>query len=412
MERDRRVVITGMGAVSSIGANLAEIESSLREGASGIRLVPEWQDLGLFSNICGSPENPEPTPEIASRRELKSSSSNALMALEATGQALQQAGLETSELRGSDTAVIIGSGTGSTLQNWKSCKTLMAHKTTKRVNPFTVQQVMGSTASANVSVALGTRGESWSVSSACSTGAHAIGLATRLIRAGIHDSVIAGASDEIDWTRAAAFDAMHALSRRYNDTPERASRPFDSGRDGFVIGSGAGVVMLESLQRAESRGAPIVAEVLGFGTTSDGHEMVAPLKDGAVTTMRAALADAGLGPEKIEYVNAHGTSTHQGDASEAAAMAEIFGERQPFISSTKSTTGHAIGAAGSLEAIYTLLMLRGGFLAPNINLEKVDPACAHLRIVTERSNSVACRIGISNSFGFGGTNACLVLGVS
>ncbi len=406
----RRVVVTGMGAVSSLGTGLAAQREALRSGRSGIVAAPEWRDMGLASNVVGAPEAAPDSP-LVSRRIGKSAASCGLMALRATWEALTVAGIEPASLAGQNVAVLIGTGTGSTLTNHLACLALEKYRTTKKVNPYTVPQVMASSAAAHVSVALGVRGESWSVSSACSTGAHALGLAALLIKAGRYDRILAGAAEEVDWTRAGAFDAMYALSRGFNAEPEQASRPFARDRDGFVISGGAGVLVLEDLESARRRGATILAEILGSAATSDGHDMVAPLTDGAVAAMRLALADAGLAPEDIEYVNAHGTSTPQGDPSEAAAMAAVFGERPPWISSTKSMTGHAVAASGSLEAIYTILMLRDGFLAPNRNTtpDNVDPACARLRLVFEAPNAIAVRTAMSNSFGFGGTNACLIL---
>jgi len=404
----RRVVITGMGAVSSIGTGLGAIERSLREGRSGLRFVPEWKELGIASQVGGLPEG-EPECPLLSRHVEKNSTSVSRMALAATWEALVGARLDPAELAGQPVPVLIGAGTGSTLQNYNSCRALFQHGTTRRVTPFTVPRVMGSSAAANVRVALGVTGESWSISSACSTGAHAIGLAALLIRIGRYDRIIAGASEEIDWTRAGAFDAMRALSRSFNDRPEAASRPFDRLRDGFVISGGAGIVILEEEEAARRRGAPILAEILGYGANSDGSDMVAPSVEGAVGVLRAALEDAGLPPDAVGYVNAHGTSTPQGDPPEAQAMRIVFGERQPFISSTKSITGHAVGAAGALELIYTVLMLRGRFLAPSRNVEEIDPDCAHLRLVLEPLAGTDVAIAMSNSFGFGGTNASLVV---
>lgn len=408
MAAARRVVITGMGAVSSIGTGLGAVESSLRSGRSGIVPVPEWKELGIVSCLAGLPER-EPASSLLTRKIEKSSPSAALMALRATEEALQTAALTVDEVRGTNLAVLIGSGTGSSLRVFNSSEALKQHNTTRKVYPFTVPQVMGSTASANVSVALGTHGESWSVSSACSTGSHAIGLGSFLIRHGRYDRVLAGASDEVDWTRSGPFDAMHALSRGFIDRPTEASRPFDRERDGFVLSGGSGVVLLEELQSALRRGAPILAEVVGWGSNSDGHDMVAPAPEGAVDAMQRALADAGVAPEQIEYVNAHGTSTPQGDPSEAAAMKKVFGRRQPLISSTKSSTGHAIGAAGSLEAIYTVIMMRGRFVAPNLNLHDLEQGCEHLNVSTQAGFAHEIPFSLSNSFGFGGTNSCLVL---
>jgi 3-oxoacyl-[acyl-carrier-protein] synthase-1 len=408
MTSNRRIVITGMGAVSSIGTGLSKNLEALKYGQSGVSFVPEWRDTGLASQVAGLPEA-EPECPIATRRVIRTSTSNARMALYASWEALQSAGLSPEEVRGTDLAVLIGSGTGSTLKNHLACHTFLKYGSIRRVNPFTVPHVMASTASANVTVALGVKGESWSISSACSTGAHAIGLATILIRAGRYKRILVGGSDEIDWTRAGAFDAMRALSRGFNDRPQEASRPFDKARDGFVISGGAGLVLLEELEGARSRGASILAEIVGYGANSDGYEMVAPLTQGAVEVMQRALADAQLRPEDIDYVNAHGTSTPTGDPSEAAAMKEVFGRRQPHISSTKSLTGHAVGAAGSLEVIYTVLMMKEGFLAPNLNVEEIDSSCAHLNLVVDAPNRIQARLALSNSFGFGGTNASLVL---
>ncbi|MCU0254794.1 MAG: beta-ketoacyl-[acyl-carrier-protein] synthase family protein [Acidobacteria bacterium] len=420
MGAQRRVVVTGMGAVSSIGTGLPAIEASLRAGRSGIRSIPEWAAIGFGSQVAGVPEA-EPDSPLLTRKVEKSATSMSRMALYATYEALAGAGLDPAAIRGSRIAVVIGSGIGSAIRNYNALKLIEQEaeraraagvakfQSTRRVSPFTVPQVMTSTAAANVTVALGTRGESWCVSSACSTGSHAIALAALLIRSGRYERILAGAADELDWTRAGAFDAMHALSRAFNETPERASRPFDAARDGFVISGGSGILLLEDLEAAQRRGAPILAELVGFAANSDGHDMVAPLTEGAIEVMREALEDAGLRPEEIDYVNAHGTSTPAGDPSEATAMQAVFGPRQPWISSTKSTTGHAVGAAGSLEAIYTVLMLRGGFLAPSVNLEDVDDRCSHLRLVRERDNALEARTALSNSFGFGGTNACLAL---
>ncbi len=408
MSGGRRVVITGMGAVSSIGIGLTAIEESLRAGRSGARQMPAWEKYGLASTVGAPPVDPEPDSPLATRHRVKSSSSNALMAMRATCDAIGSAGFEPEDFRGADVPVIIGSGTGSMLTCYRSAARIEKYRTSRRISAFTVPRVMGSTASANVSVALGTVGESWSVSSACATGTHAIHLASLLVKSGRYDRALCGASEEIDWPQASGFDAMHALSRGFNDTPERASRPFDRRRDGFVLGGGAGVLLLESLERARARGATILAEIAGCAATSDGHEMVQPSPGGAASVMQKALADAGLTPANVDYVNAHGTSTPQGDPSEALAMRIVFGDRQPWLSSTKSMTGHPIGPAGSLEAIFCVLMLRGGFLAPNINLEEIDPECAHLRIVTG-AESANARVAMSNSFGFGGTSASLIL---
>jgi 3-oxoacyl-[acyl-carrier-protein] synthase-1 len=397
-----------MGAVSSIGTGVQAVEAALRQGRSGVRFIEEWKELGGFSHVGGLPDDQEPGSPLATR-QLISAGGIALMALKATSEALGMAGFGAGDLRGTDLAVLIGTGTGSTMTTHMAASRALKYRTSKRVSAFTISRVMGSTASAHVSVALGSRGENLAVSSACATGAHSIGIATEMIRAGKYDRALAGASDEVDWTRALAFDAMQALSRRFNDEPERASRPFDRYRDGFVCGGGAGVVLLEELQTALSRGATPLAEIVGYAAGSDGNSMFAPLSDGATRVMAGALRDAGLDASEVDYVNAHGTSTPLGDVSEANAMKQVFGSRQPRISSTKSLTGHPIGPAGSLEVIYSVLMMRGGFLAPNINVDEVDPECAHLDLVVEPCNGLESRTVMSNSFGFGGSNACLIL---
>ncbi len=404
-----RVVVTGMGVVSSLGTGEEAVAQALREGRSGIVAMPDWGELGIASQVCGLPET-DPESQITTRRIGKSAGPVARMALAASAEALSSGGLDPTAVAGRKIAVLVGSGSGSSLKNHEECNKIEASRTSRRVSPFTVPQVMGSTASANVAVALGVHGESWTVSSACSTGAHAIGLARLLIESGRYEQVLAGAAEEVNWCPAAAFDAMRAISRGFNDRPELASRPFDTARDGFVLSGGAGVLLLESLEHAQARGARIRGEVLGFGASSDGNDMVLPDPRGAATAMRSAIEDAGLTPADIDYVNAHGTSTPAGDPSEAQAMADVFGDAQPLISSTKSMTGHAVGAAGSLEAIYSLMMLERGFIAPSINIENLDESCRHLRLVTTTDTENAPRIALSNSFGFGGTNACLVLG--
>jgi 3-oxoacyl-[acyl-carrier-protein] synthase-1 len=355
----RRVVISGMGGVASVGTGLPAIDRALRSASSGLRAMPEWAERGIASLVGGPPE-PSPECPLATKRFVRTSTSVGRMALYAAWEALTVAGLDPGGVAGERIGAIIGSGTGSTLATYEAADLLASKKSIKRLNPFTVCRVMGSTTAAHVAVALGITGENWSISSACSTGAHAIGMAALMIRHGYYDRMLAGGADELDWTRAGAFDAMRALSRGYNDRPAAASRPFDASRDGFVISGGAGVVLLEDLDSARERGAPVLAEVAGYGANSDGHDLFAPTCEGSAAVMRLALADAEVEPAAIDYVNAHGTSTPQGDPSEAAAMREVFGDRQPRVSSTKSLTGHAVGAAGSLETIFTVLMMRGG----------------------------------------------------
>ncbi len=408
MANRTRVVITGCGAVSSLGTGLAEITPALRAGRSGLVHVPEWEALGLVSQVAGVPD-PDPDCPFLERRMAKNAGANGKMSLRAAWDAITSAGLEPEAIRGQPIAVLIGAGVGSAFENYQACNKLMHSQSTRRINPFTVPHAMGSTGAANVSVAFGLRGESWAPSSACSTGAHSIGIARMLIQSGRYQQVLAGACEEVTWASACAFDAMRAISRAYNDRPTEASRPFDKGRDGFVISGGAGVVLLEELESAMHRGAPILAELVGFGANSDGRDMVVPWPEGAESVMREALEDAGLDPSDVDYINAHGTATPQGDPSEAAAMLAVFGEQQPWISSTKAITGHAVAAAGALEAVYTIQMLKEGFLSPCRNLDEVDESCTHLNFVREGGDDYGCQVALSNSFGFGGTNACLVL---
>jgi len=397
----RRVVVTGMGAVSSLGLDTAEIRDSLYHGRSGIRAVPEYRELGLRSQVAG-------TIDIdlgarIDRKLLRFMGEAAAYTYLAMEEALADAGLEREAISDPRVGLITGSG-GASTANVVAAADILRTKDVRRVGPYMVTRTMSSTTSACVGTAFGIQGTCYSMSSACATSAHCIGAAMEQIQLGKQDVVFAGGGEEIHWSMSALFDAMGALSSAYNDTPERASRPYDRNRDGFVISGGGGILVLEELEHARARGASIVAELVGYGATSDGYDMVQPSGEGAVRCMRMALEGV---EEPVDYVNAHGTSTPVGDARELEAMRAVFGDRIPPISATKSLSGHALGAAGVHEAIYSLLMLRDGFISASANVEELDPAAEGYPIVTERRDA-PLRLVLSNSFGFGGANASLV----
>ncbi len=399
----RRVVVTGLGVISSIGNNCEEVRNSLREGRSGIEFCPEYAELGFRSHIHGPPH--VDIAERIERRARRMMGDAAAYNYLAMREAIEDAGLEERDVSHPLTGLITGSGGASTANNLAAVD-LLRSKGARKVGPFMVPRTMGSTTSANLSTLFRIKGVSYSISSACATSAHCIGNGCELIQMGKQDIVFAGGGEEVHWTMTLLFDAMGALSSKFNDTPQSASRPYDATRDGFVISGGGGLVVLEELEHARARGAKIYAEVVGYGATSDGHDMVAPSGEGAVRCMRQALKGVEGTPD---YINAHGTSTPVGDARELEAIREIFGERSPLISSTKSLTGHALGAAGVNEAIYCLLMMETGFVSASANITELDPVAEGLPIVRERRDNVELNTVMSNSFGFGGTNACLVL---
>jgi len=395
----RRVVVTGRGIVSCLGNNLDAVELALREGRSGLRYVPEYAEHGLRSHVAGIPDISQELP--VNRKIRRFMGDAALYAYYATCSALKESGL-TEEMVGSPrTGLVVGSGVGSPFEHISAIDILKA-KGLEKVLPYTVPRVMGSTTSACLSTAFGIKGVSYSITSACATGAHCIGHGAELIQLGKQDTVIVGGAEEVRWTSTALFDAMGALSTGYNDIS--ASRPYDKARDGFVIAGGAGVLILEEMEQAMRRGAPILAEIVGYGACSDGSDMVTPSPDGAARAMRLALAEAG---GVIDYINTHATSTLAGDISELDAIRDVFGDAVPLISSTKGLTGHPIAASAAHEAIYSLLMLERGFIAGCANLEDPDPATVGLPILT-RSIDQRINTFMSNSFGFGGTNASLV----
>ena len=402
----RRVVITGMGIVSSIGNNTQEVLSSLREARSGIARSASQAEHGFRSQVAG-----EPTlvaEEAVDRRAMRFHGGGTAWNHVAMDQAIRDAGLEANEVSNERTGIIMGSGGPSTRTIVESAA-IARDKGPKRVGPFAVPKAMCSTASATLATWFKIRGVNYSISSACATSNHCIGNAAEIIRGGRQDVIFAGGCEDLDWTLSVLFDAMGAMSSRYNETPDRASRAYDKNRDGFVIAGGAGVLVLEELEHARARGARIYGEVAGYGATSDGHDMVAPSGEGAVRCMRQAMED--LKGARIDYINPHATSTPVGDDKEIEAIREVFGsgESCPPISATKSLTGHSLGATGVQEAIYSLLMMNNGFICESAHIDELDPAFADMPILRERRDGARLSHVMSNSFGFGGTNATLVL---
>jgi len=398
----RRAVITGMGIVSPIGNNVGEVTESLKAGRSGIVFCDEYAELGFRSHVHGAPKID--LDERIDRKLRRFMGDGAAYNYVAMTEAIESAGLSETEVSNERTGLVMGSGGPSTSAQVAAAD-IAREKGPKRIGPYAVPKTMCSTVSANMATAFHMRGLSYSISSACSTSAHCIGNAAELVQWDKQDVVFAGGAEELHWTLTVLFDAMGALSAKYNDTPERAARPFDADRDGFVIAGGAGVVVVEELEHAKARGANILAEIVGYGATSDGVDMVAPSGEGAVRCMK--MATKGLGNRTVDYINAHGTSTPAGDMTEVKAIQEVFGAHRPHISSTKSLTGHSQGATGAHEAIYSLLMLKNDFIAASANVENLDPEAGDAAIVTERIDNAGLDCVMSNSFGFGGTNACL-----
>jgi 3-oxoacyl-[acyl-carrier-protein] synthase-1 len=399
----RRVAITGIGIVSSIGNNANEVTAALREARPGITAAPEYAELGFRCQVHGRPQiDWEAMVDRRAARFLAPGTGYAHIAME---QAIADAGLGEAEVSNDLTGLVVGSGGPSTRAIVEAADVARA-KGVKRIGPFAVPKAMSSGPSATLSTWFKIRGLNFSITSACATSTHCIGVGAGEIAAGRQDIVFAGGCEEVDWTLSALFDAMGAMSSKFNDTPERASRAYDVARDGFVIAGGAGIVVLEALDRAKARGAKIYGEIVGYAANSDGYDMVAPSGEGAARCMKIALA--GAGGRKIDYLNPHGTGTPIGDVKEMDAVRAVFGGDAPLISSTKSLTGHSLGAAGAQEAIYCLLMMGGGFVAESANIETLDPAFADLPIVRERLDR-PLETTMSNSFGFGGTNGCLVI---
>jgi len=402
----RRVVITGIGIVSSIGNNAQEVTASLREAKSGITFQPEFAEHGFRALTAGLPTcKPE---ELIDRRAMRFHATGTAWNHVAMDQALLDAGLEEKDIVNPRTGIIMGSGGPSTRSLLEAIDKVRESGTSKRAGPFVVPKAMSSTASATLATWFKLKGVNYSISSACATSNHCIGNAYEMIQYGKQDVMFAGGCEELDWTMSVLFDAMGAMSSKFNDTPSRASRAYDKNRDGFVIAGGAGVVVLEEYERAKARGAKIYGEIVGYGATSDGFDMVAPSGEGAVRCMRMALETVKV---PIDYINPHATSTPVGDLKEIDALREVFGSGDtcPPISATKSLTGHSLGATGVQEAIYSMLMMQNGFICESAHIDEIDPAFADMPIVRKRLDNQKIGAVLSNSFGFGGTNATLVI---
>ncbi len=399
----KRIVVTGLGIVSSIGNNRTEVVNSLREGKSGISFAEDYAELGFRSHIHGAIEID--TTEFIDRKVKRFMGDGAAFNYIAMQQAIDDAGLEEVEVSNVRTGLVMGSG-GPSTSNIVAAADILREKGVKKVGPYMVPRSMSSTNTACLATPFKIKGVNYSITSACATSAHCIGHAMELIQLGKQDVVFAGGGEEVHWTMSVLFDAMGALSSKYNDTPETASRPYDETRDGFVISGGGGVLVVEELEHAKARGANIYAELIGYGATSDGYDMVQPSGEGAVRCMQQAMATV---EGSIDYINVHGTSTPVGDGRELEALREVFGSDQvPKVSSTKSLTGHALGAAGVNEAIYTLLMMEENFISASANIVQLDSAAEGIPIVRERLDNVTLNTVMSNSFGFGGTNATLI----
>ncbi|WP_353243195.1 beta-ketoacyl-ACP synthase I [Providencia sp.] len=398
----KRAVITGLGIVSSLGNNQEEVLASLKEGRSGITFSEEFKEAGLRSHVWGNVKNLDPKDLIDRKmyRFMSDCSAYAYLSME---QAIADSGLAEEQVSNLRTGIVVGSGGGSP-RNQVAGSDGMRAKGLRGVGPYMVTRAMASGISACLATPFKIKGVNYSISSACSTSAHCIGHAVELIQLGKQDVIFAGGGEELSWEMTCEFDAMGALSTKYNETPDKASRTYDKDRDGFVIAGGGGIVVVEELEHALARGAHIYAEIVGYGATSDGADMVAPSGEGAVRCMQMAMQ----GIDKIDYINTHGTSTPVGDTKELEAIQEVFGDNSPAISATKAMSGHSLGAAGVHEAIYSLLMLEHGFIAPSINVENLDEKAAGLNIVTKPTEQ-ALNTVMSNSFGFGGTNATLVM---
>ncbi len=402
----RRVVVTGIGIVSSIGINQDEVLASLKAGKSGITFAPDMAEHGFRSQIEGRPNID--LKEAVDKRNLRFMGDGAAYNFVAMQQAIEDSGLEESDVSNERTGLVMGSGGPSTKNLFDAHKIVIEKGSPKRMGPFMVTRGMSSTNSACLATPFKIKGVNYSITSACSTSAHCIGNGVEQIQFGKQDIVFAGGGEELDWTLSCLFDAMGAMSSKYNDAPETAARAFDTTRDGFVIAGGGGVLVLEELEHAKARGAKIYGEVTGYGATSDGHDMVAPSGEGGERSMR--LATATIGERKVNYINAHGTSTPAGDVTEVEAVRRVFGEDQtPIISSTKSLTGHSLGATGVQEAIYSLLMLKHDFITASANITELDEAIKPEEIATTRIDNAGLDTVLSNSFGFGGTNATLVM---
>lgn len=400
----RRVVVTGLGIVSSIGSDATEVTASLRNAKSGISFSPDFAEHGFRCQVWGKPSL-DPT-DLVDRRAMRFLSQGGAWNHVAMKQAIADSGLEEADYARNERAgIIMGSGGPSTRTIIEAAEITQKNNSPKRIGPFAVPKAMSSTASATLATWFQLHGVNYSISSACSTSAHCIGNAAEMIQWGKQDIMFAGGHEDLDWSMSNLFDAMGAMSSKYNDTPSTASRAYDVSRDGFVIAGGAAVLVLEELERAKARGAKIYAELVGYGATSDGYDMVAPSGEGAIRCMRQALSTV---KGKVDYINTHGTSTPVGDSKEIGAIREVFGNAMPHIQSTKSLTGHSLGAAGAQEAIYSLLMMQEGFIGESAHITELDPEFDGVPIVRKRIDNARIDTALSNSFGFGGTNATLV----
>ena len=402
----RRVVVTGMGIISSIGNDINEVTESLKTGRSGIVAAPDYTEKGFRSQIHGLPKID--VTEHIDKRQMRFMGQGAAYNYLAMEQAITDSGLEDSDVSNERTGMVMGSGGPSTINLFNAHQITLEKGAPKRMGPFMVTRCMSSTNSACLATPFKIKGVNYSITSACSTSAHCIGNGVEQIQMGKQDIVFAGGGEELDWSMSCLFDAMGAMSSKYNDTPEKASRAFDANRDGFVIAGGGGVVVLEELNHALARGAKIYAEVTGYGATSDGHDMVAPSGEGGERSMKLAVST--IGERSVNYINAHGTSTPAGDVTEVEAVRRVFADKQqPVISSTKSLTGHSLGATGVQEAIYSLIMLDKDFITASANISELDPALNVNEIATKRVDNAGLDTVLSNSFGFGGTNASLAM---
>ena len=402
----RRVVVTGIGIISSIGNDINEVTESLKTGRSGIVAAPDYTEKGFRSQIHGLPKID--VTEHIDKRQMRFMGQGAAYNYLAMEQAITDSGLEDSDVSNERTGMVMGSGGPSTINLFNAHQITLEKGAPKRMGPFMVTRCMSSTNSACLATPFKIKGVNYTITSACSTSAHCIGNGVEQIQMGKQDIVFAGGGEELDWSMSCLFDAMGAMSSKYNDTPEKASRAFDANRDGFVIAGGGGVVVLEELNHALARGAKIYAEVTGYGATSDGHDMVAPSGEGGERSMKLAVST--IGERSVNYINAHGTSTPAGDVTEVEAVRRVFAEKQqPVISSTKSLTGHSLGATGVQEAIYSLIMLDKDFITASANISELDPALNANEIATKRVDNAGLDTVLSNSFGFGGTNASLAM---
>ena len=399
----RRVVVTGIGIISAIGNDPGEVSRSLFETKSGLTFSQEYKDLGFRCQVHGAPRHVA-FEKLIDRNAMRFHCTGTAWGHVATSMAIADAGLEKHEVINERTGLVIGSGGPSTRVIVEAAR-LTEKKGPKSIGPFAVPKAMGSTASATIATPFGIKGVNYTISSACATSSHCIGNACELIQWGKQDVMLAGGCEGLYWSLSALFDAMGAMSSGYNDVPEKASRPYDKNRDGFVIAGGAGILVLEELSRAQARGAKLYGEVVGYGATSDGHSMVAPSGEGAVRCMRLALANI---ENRVDYINPHATSTPTGDVKEVEAIRTVFGKQIPYVSATKGLTGHSLGASGAQEAIYTLMMMNDDFICESANIDELDPSFEDFPVVRSRIDNAGIELAMSNSFGFGGTNATLV----